>query len=316
MRRLAQALAPEPGRAVTQLGSIGELWAGEPEGRRLSIDAELLTDADIGSLRHWLNRGFARELYIWGLDADSTHVRALALEPGARFLAWPPDAEQLERLREDAPRRSALWELGEAWARLCRQLTDSRSGLAAPQRALGSFLQGVEDALDGRVQLPPAPLKASRVDLKPLIEDCFVSASLASARAPRFQLSCRGPLDVLAPEDALRDAIEDICRLALLLAPPNSELRARLAGERGSARRRRLRLALPEGPLGACNATELLAADVAPGALGELLERMGRSSGALEAVGGHLLLRHERPGRLLCQLTLLAPGAFASDDGD
>ena len=314
MRRLARALGADAQPGPTQLERLGGLEADDARGRRLSVDADLLNPADIGCLRHWLNRGFGRELHLWGSQADSEAARALSLEPGARFLAWPPSAAQLERLAEDAPRQRALCELGPPWERLCRQLlapgASSRSG-----PALRRFAAEGELALRLGAELPPALPELREEDLGELFEDCLASASLAGSEVPHFQLRRRPATRVLAPAGLLRALLEDACRLALHTSAGQLQLRARVA-PLAHAPLCALELELAPGELACASEEPLWEHRSDDPALDALLRRLRQGAVEVERAGGSLSLEQERPGRLLLRLELLSAAGAPPHEPD
>ncbi|MBK7876629.1 MAG: hypothetical protein IPJ77_12930 [Planctomycetes bacterium] len=120
---------------------------------RLVLDLDLLPLEDAGLVRLWLRADPARELVLAGDDATRRAARLLLGEPRARWLAWPPDLDDLKRLVR-APGAAA------AEARGSHSSPPSPEGPAAEpptMDALGEELSQIEAILGA-----PLPRRAAR----------------------------------------------------------------------------------------------------------------------------------------------------------
>ena len=97
---LLSSLAPEgPRPRIEPLLDLAELADTAPEEvGRLVLDSDSLPLQDLGYVRRYLDRGPARSLVLIGEDPGSRAARMLLAHERARFVAWPPDLEQLSQL--------------------------------------------------------------------------------------------------------------------------------------------------------------------------------------------------------------------------
>ncbi|HVS11641.1 MAG TPA: hypothetical protein VMS76_17355, partial [Planctomycetota bacterium] len=100
MAQLLAALASRHGALarVEELADLAELLTGAPEAGHLVLDVDHLPAEDIGFLRRFLARHPGWKLVLVGQDAGRQTARSVLALPRTRWLAWPPDLDQLHEL--------------------------------------------------------------------------------------------------------------------------------------------------------------------------------------------------------------------------
>ena len=102
MAPLLAALASRPGATAAadaaEIADLAELLSGASVAGHLVLDADHLPAEDIGFLRRFLARHPGWELVLVGQDAGRQTARTVLALPRTRWLAWPPDLEQLHEL--------------------------------------------------------------------------------------------------------------------------------------------------------------------------------------------------------------------------
>lgn len=90
-----------------RLGDLADLLGPAPVGsgapRLLLLDVDLIAPEDLGLPLRALQRHPGMGLGLLGSDSGSAAARRLLSQPGAQWLAWPLDLEQVERLLPPAP---------------------------------------------------------------------------------------------------------------------------------------------------------------------------------------------------------------------
>jgi hypothetical protein len=102
MAQLLAALASRHGALAraeaAEIADLAELLTGAPEAGHLVLDVDHLPAEDIGFLRRFLARHPGWELVLVGQDAGRQTARSVLALPRTRWLAWPPDLDQLHEL--------------------------------------------------------------------------------------------------------------------------------------------------------------------------------------------------------------------------
>jgi hypothetical protein len=102
MAQLLAALASRHGAGAraeaAEIADLAELLTGAPEAGHLVLDVDHLPAEDIGFLRRFLARHPGWELVLVGQDAGRQTARSVLALPRTRWLAWPPDLDQLHEL--------------------------------------------------------------------------------------------------------------------------------------------------------------------------------------------------------------------------
>lgn len=80
------------------LDDLGELLELRGGSGRIVLAGDELEAEDVGLVRRFLKRETGFELVLVGADPSRRAVRSLLREPRARWLAWPPDLEELSAL--------------------------------------------------------------------------------------------------------------------------------------------------------------------------------------------------------------------------
>jgi hypothetical protein len=239
---VVRALCPALGlRAVEDLA---ELLEHACVAERLLLDADRVPPEDIGLLRRFLKRaGASVELHVTGADPSSPVARSLLALPGAAWLFWPPDLEQLRRLAgsgaaapaettsapgSDAAHQPGPVALGEhsrrdALATAGRlQFTlsaleqrreagageESPGGVEAAQSELARLLELVGlggSGGDGAL---------STFDLGELVEELLAELTVRGARPQRLLWRRSGDLLLRSERPALRDLLAELFEFA------------------------------------------------------------------------------------------------------
>lgn len=139
---LLETLGSKPASTLADAGDLYELGAGE---RRVLWDADALSSEDLGFLRRHLARSAGTELVLVGEDLTRRAVRALLGETRVRFLAWPPDLDDLRRLAGPALAPKVLTP-ARARARPSPVEPATRSGEDEQLAEIESILRGGESA--------------------------------------------------------------------------------------------------------------------------------------------------------------------------
>lgn len=162
-------LVPAPGGDTLRVERVVELATLLRPARgveRLMLDADLLPLEDVGLVRAWLRSDARRELVLAGDDATRRVARTLLAEARTRWLAWPPDLDDLKRLAR-APGATPSTETAPRADDAART---HEPALEGPMDALGEELSQIEAILGA----PLARRRAAQAE----------SASTTLERAP------------------------------------------------------------------------------------------------------------------------------------
>jgi hypothetical protein len=244
---------------------LEELLSMRPAEGILILDCERVPAEDIGFVRRFLERRPEWRLVVLGDEATDRRARGLLALPRARWLAWPPDLEQVASLLAPAP--------------------EGRAPSTAPERAPGT------DRETSAPRVEPA-----EVDLGALLQELLATAALGPEGGPRTLFRCDRPIVLRRARAALAQPLADLLTLARRCAGKEGVLSAQvdpLATEAGDAR---VRLEFPRGEMSENELASALDRAGAPAALAEL-DTARRAAAQLRAQGCKVTLEARRPDR-------------------
>ena len=319
---------------------LAELLGKRAPAGRLLLDADELPAEDLGFVRRFLAARPGWSLDVIGEDAGRRSARALLALPRARWMAWPPDLEQLEDLLRSpaaarpAPRRSASGAAGAApRAGLERELAQLAQLAGRAREAYARLSEG-DDAQAGealaedlerlsrgtrslawRAQ-PPGPT-GDALELGALLEEQLAALTLRGKKGPRFLYRGVPGVGVHVQREALVQALDAVLLTARGRAQAGEMIRVELAVEAGARPTALVRVEFPEGELAGRDPSAALALASELGEPGPADLPAARA--VAEAAGGRLDFAAAGAGTLQALLRLpaesLAEAAPAPAEG-
>lgn len=278
-----------------------------PAGRILLECGEVPAE-DIGFLRRFLERSGTWDLVLVGEDARDPRARRLLTFPGARWLQWPPDLEQVKGLFRARSREGGADPGAGSTDRSPGPEAElvPRSAPAAPAPP-ASRSQGTKGAkgteADAQPELTEVPVDATppsgdeALDLGAVLEELLAGRAVGGDETPRYLFRAESVLPVLAPRDELEAAFEGLLTMAEACSGPGQAIGVR-AEEDGDGIAL-VAIDFPPGPLTDGDIPALLdGAFSGDPALEEGVARMREAAALLNEHAGEVQVTTGRPGRL------------------
>lgn len=262
-----------------------------PQGTgRLLLAVEGLPIEDVGLVKRFVRRYAGWSLILCGGDPRHSTVRSLAGDRHSRWLAWPPDLDQMRAL---------------VGAEVSNGQVPQAPGPRGASDGPGGDIGVAGDDLEhhgGATRAQHSPGDGA-LDLGELVEELLASAALADS-PPDYAYRANGNLSLGLPPDDVARIVDAVLGLARACGGEGAAISVE-AGP-GAGDDIELRVGFPEGPLAGLGGRQLLD----PQALGERLgaseqEAFGEAAGLLEALGGTADVGRPEDGRL--QMTLVLP---------
>ena len=310
MARLVEAAGRRPdgtGTAVRMLVDLADLLVEGPGPGRLLLDAEHLPLEDIGLLRRILQRGGPNlEAWVLGRDAAGQGTKAALALSGTRWLAWPPDVDQIVALAEGG--RPLVQQLQPAPTPF-RPAEASLSPLPPPP-ASPAPATPTPQAQESR------PRGATGYDLAPLLQELLGALSLKGRRAPRFHFLGNGAFPVRLDRATVTTVLEAMLLLARSCAGPGEAVHVTMS-ERASGEAD-VHLEFPAGPLASLPANAVLSHELWEQVRARLPElestHLPEALKPLRVRGGEVLAESAPAGHMSLRLRLPLSDAGASVD--
>jgi hypothetical protein len=269
------------------LEDLEELLSMRPAEGTLILDCERVPAEDIGFVRRFLERRPEWRLVVLGDEASDRRARGLLALPRARWLAWPPDLEQIAALLGAAPAGGALPESPVEHARAPRM---EREGTST------------------------ARVEPAEVDVGALLQELLAAAALGEEGGPRTLFRCDRPIVLRRARSTLAPGLTDLLALARRCAGKEGVVSAQVdptAADSGDAR---IRFEFPRGELPEVDLGTLL--DRGSGGssvLASEIEAARRGAALLRAQGCKIKLEPRRPDRVRLELEIAGePSARAA----
>jgi len=276
-------------------GDVEELLGRKSGGGLAMLEYEAVPAEDIGFVRRFLERNPSWHAYVLGDDAQDPRARGLLALPRTRWLAWPPDLDQLGALLSEAA---------------SPEPTPDDPGPPGPS---GSGHPGTEPMreIEPRPSLAavrePAEVDGSGLDVGGLLEELLAGASLSGDGSPRYLYRCERPLELDVPVVGLPEALVGLFGLARVCAGEGNvvSVTADLSAEGGSPGHVRVRADFPLGLLTDGDLPGLFEApfDGEP-AIAREVELARGAAHALRDQGATVELFAHRAGRLRLEILL------------
>lgn len=185
--RVLRALGPEDDSLeASELADLEELLLTRAGAGLLLLDGDTVPEEDIGFVRRFLKREAHCDLVLVGLDPRTRTARRLLGLPRTRWLAWPPDLEQIQALLRSVARTAT--------------------------------------SPDGRSAPPRSRPESAAYDVGNCIEELLAGAALRGEDPPRFRYESEGELEVTLPRGPLEAGLDTIFDLAGTCAPPDADV--------------------------------------------------------------------------------------------
>ncbi len=182
------------------LEDLEELLSMRPAEGTLILDYEHVPAEDIGFVRRFLERHPEWRLIVVGDEATDRRARGLLALPRARWLAWPPDLDQIGALLStSAPERAAPPTGGRA-----ESPRPQREGSSAPRT------------------------ESLEVDVGAMLQELLAAAALGPEGGPRALFRCDRPLVLRRARSTLAPGLTDLLSLARRCAAKEGVLSAQV----------------------------------------------------------------------------------------